>query len=139
VHRRAWPTRRELISEVFEYIEAFYNRQRRHSTLGYLTPEEFENSTRTDDGARLAASRLPSLNGGLELTTKAQPCPAKRAHSRRSNSAERWRWLERGQRAGSALRVLAELPDEAAGAAFPQTSSNLAHAGRIDRHRRLGG
>jgi putative transposase len=27
---------------VFEYIEAFYNRQRRHSTLGYLSPEEFE-------------------------------------------------------------------------------------------------
>lgn len=27
---------------VFEYIEVFYNRQRRHSTLGYLTPLEFE-------------------------------------------------------------------------------------------------
>jgi putative transposase len=42
VHRRSWPTRRELTSEVFEYIEAFYNRARRHSTLGYLTPAEFE-------------------------------------------------------------------------------------------------
>ncbi len=27
---------------IFEYIEVFYNRQRRHSTLGYLTPHEFE-------------------------------------------------------------------------------------------------
>lgn len=27
---------------VFEFIEVFYNRQRRHSTLGYLTPLEFE-------------------------------------------------------------------------------------------------
>src|ERR671913_218709 len=36
VHRRSWPTRRELIGEVFQYIEAFYNRARRHSTLGYL-------------------------------------------------------------------------------------------------------
>ena len=62
VHRRSWPTRRELISEVFDYVEAFYNRQRRHSTLGYLTPEEFENSTLADDSADLAASRLASLN-----------------------------------------------------------------------------
>ncbi len=42
VHRQPWPNRRDLSSAVFEYIEAFYNRQRRHSTLGYLTPEEFE-------------------------------------------------------------------------------------------------
>jgi len=57
VHRRSWPTRRELIGEVFEYIEAFYNRQRRHSTLGYLTPEQFENRSLSADGAELAASR----------------------------------------------------------------------------------
>jgi len=37
-----WRTRRELQSAIFEYIEAFYNRRRRHSALGYLTPLEFE-------------------------------------------------------------------------------------------------
>lgn len=42
VHRQPWPSRRDLSSAVFEYIEAFYNRQRRHSTLGYLSPEEYE-------------------------------------------------------------------------------------------------
>jgi putative transposase len=42
VHRQSWPTRRDLGSAVFEYVEAFYNRQRRHSTLGYLSPEEYE-------------------------------------------------------------------------------------------------
>jgi putative transposase len=42
VHRSSWPTRRELISEVFEFIEGFYNTTRRHSTLGYLSPEQFE-------------------------------------------------------------------------------------------------
>jgi transposase InsO family protein len=62
VHRRSWPTRRGLISEVFEYIEAFYNRARRHSSLGYLSPSEFENSTLIDNGAGLAASRLASPN-----------------------------------------------------------------------------
>jgi putative transposase len=45
VHRRSWPTRRELISEVFEFVEAFYNTTRRHSTLGYLSPAQFETMT----------------------------------------------------------------------------------------------
>lgn len=42
VHRSSWPTRQELASEVFEYIEAFYNRRRRHSTLGMLSPADYE-------------------------------------------------------------------------------------------------
>jgi putative transposase len=61
VHRRSWPTRRELIGEVFEYIEAFYNRARRHSTLGYLTPLEFENRTLGQPRTGLAASRLAHI------------------------------------------------------------------------------
>jgi putative transposase len=47
VHRQSWPSRRDLSSAIFEYIEAFYNRHRRHSTLGYLSPEEYENTTTT--------------------------------------------------------------------------------------------
>jgi len=35
-------TREQARVSVFEYVEVFYNRQRLHSTLGYLTPEEFE-------------------------------------------------------------------------------------------------
>ena len=35
-------TRKEAKAKIFEYIEVFYNRQRRHSTLGYLSPVEFE-------------------------------------------------------------------------------------------------
>jgi len=42
VNRRAWPSRLELQSAVFEYIEAFYNRERRHSTLGMLSPAAYE-------------------------------------------------------------------------------------------------
>jgi putative transposase len=60
VHRQSWPTRRELATEVFDYIEAFDNRVRRHSTLGMLAPLEFENSTLLPDGASFAASRLRS-------------------------------------------------------------------------------
>ena len=42
VYRTRWRTRAEARSAVFEYIELFYNRQRRHSSLGYLSPAEFE-------------------------------------------------------------------------------------------------
>jgi putative transposase len=49
VHRHSWPTRRELTSEVFEYIEGFYNRQRRHSTLGMLSPADYEKITNTNN------------------------------------------------------------------------------------------
>jgi putative transposase len=42
VNRRTWPSRLELQSAVFEYVEAFYNRQRRHSTLGMLSPVAYE-------------------------------------------------------------------------------------------------
>ncbi len=50
IHRRSWPTRAELFTEVFDYIEVFYNRQRRHSTLGQKSPVDFENSTLGDTG-----------------------------------------------------------------------------------------
>jgi transposase InsO family protein len=42
LHRQTWRTRQQARTAIFEYIEAFYNRQRRHSTLGYLSPAEFE-------------------------------------------------------------------------------------------------
>ena len=42
INRRSWPSRLELQSAVFEYIEAFYNRHRRHSTLGMVSPAEYE-------------------------------------------------------------------------------------------------
>jgi transposase InsO family protein len=39
---RPFPTRMEARRELFEFIEIWYNRQRRHSTLGYRTPVEYE-------------------------------------------------------------------------------------------------
>jgi transposase InsO family protein len=41
--RQRWRTRVELANAIFEYLEIFHNRQRRHSALGMLTPIEFEN------------------------------------------------------------------------------------------------
>lgn len=42
LNRQRWKTRVELASAIFEYIEIFHNRQRRHSSIGYRTPIEFE-------------------------------------------------------------------------------------------------
>ena len=40
--RRNWATRAELANAIFEWIEAFYNPIRRHSSLGYLSPLDYE-------------------------------------------------------------------------------------------------
>jgi len=42
VRRRPWPTRAELKTAVFAYIEGFYNTRRQHSTLNHYSPIEFE-------------------------------------------------------------------------------------------------
>lgn len=41
-NRHKWWTRSQLQTAIFEFIEVFYNRERRHSYLGYLSPVEFE-------------------------------------------------------------------------------------------------
>jgi transposase InsO family protein len=45
IYHRQYRTRDEATLDIFEYIEVFYNRLRRHSTLGYYSPAEFEART----------------------------------------------------------------------------------------------
>lgn len=52
--RQAWHTRLSLANALFEYLEIFHNRKRRHSALGMLTPIEFE-ARRSDVGPISAA------------------------------------------------------------------------------------
>jgi len=42
VYREQFKTRQEAKAKIFEYIEVFYNLQRRHSTLGNKSPVDFE-------------------------------------------------------------------------------------------------
>lgn len=42
LNRKKWKTRTELANAIFDYIEIFYNRQRRHSQLNYETPVSYE-------------------------------------------------------------------------------------------------
>jgi putative transposase len=46
--RNAYATRNEARADVFDYIERFYNPLRRHSTLGYLSPVNYEKSVNSD-------------------------------------------------------------------------------------------
>jgi len=45
VHRRVYPTRSEAKADIFYYIEIYYNRQRRHSTVGHMSPIHYERAT----------------------------------------------------------------------------------------------
>jgi putative transposase len=42
LNQKRWKTRIELANAIFDYLEIFHNRQRRHSALGMRTPIEFE-------------------------------------------------------------------------------------------------
>ena len=42
VYTRRFATRAEARETIFEFIEVFYNRRRRHSTIGYVSPIDFE-------------------------------------------------------------------------------------------------
>lgn len=42
LNRKTWKTRVELATAIFEYIEIFHNRQRRHFALGYRAPIEYQ-------------------------------------------------------------------------------------------------
>lgn len=42
IHQRPYATRHDARAEIFAYVEGFYNRRRRHSSLGYRSPIDFE-------------------------------------------------------------------------------------------------
>jgi len=80
IYRQSWPTRAEARTAIFGYIEGWYNPRRRHSTLGYLSPIEFERHhaelaqlalEAPNSGNGSVASILPSAADGL--TTRRFP------------------------------------------------------------------
>jgi transposase InsO family protein len=57
-----YETRRQAQAELFEYIEIFYNRQRRHSSLGYLSPAAYERAQqeRNSESKMLGSKPAPT-------------------------------------------------------------------------------
>ena len=51
IDRKSWKTKTEAKSDVFEWIEAWYNPHRRHSALGYKSPAAFEQSQKAEKAA----------------------------------------------------------------------------------------
>jgi putative transposase len=64
IYRRSWPTRAEARAAVFEYIEGWYNPRRRHSTLGYLSPAEFEHHHATLTAGRVSTAAVTIAGNG---------------------------------------------------------------------------
>ena len=65
IDRRAFQTQAEARMAIFEYLEGWYNTARRHSALGYLSPNEFE--------CRAAAATRPKGNEGHRDQTTLEP------------------------------------------------------------------
>ena len=63
IDRRRFQTHAEARMAIFEFVEAWYNRKRRHSALGYLSPEEFERA------AAKGASRPAATTNHHDQTT----------------------------------------------------------------------
>lgn len=47
IHHERFKDRNDALPALFEYIEIYYNQKRKHSTLGYQTPAQFEGSMKT--------------------------------------------------------------------------------------------
>jgi transposase InsO family protein len=63
IDRRQWPTRAGLRRAVFEYIEGWYNTRRLHSSLGYVSPAEYEaaiHRNAVDQAAQSTQATCPS-------------------------------------------------------------------------------
>ena len=68
IYLETYATREAARQSVFEYIELFYNTHRRHSALGYLSPEQYENATRMEDSRKIA-KHVAHKNSACEQTT----------------------------------------------------------------------
>lgn len=64
VHARTYATREEAALDLFEYIEAIYNRARTHSELGYLSPVEFEEANWPKENSRSKTAYKVSMESG---------------------------------------------------------------------------
>jgi Integrase core domain len=85
VNRRSWPAKQKPRTATFDYIEYWYNRERLHSTLGYLPPADYEQR----DGA--------GLNLPLAPSQRSPPLSLARRDPRRNRPPDYPRRLRRGR------------------------------------------
>jgi putative transposase len=77
--RRRFRTQAEARMAVFEFIEGFYNPRRRHSSLGYLSPIDYERRNEEQQAVDPTHTSLPSCSGpsrcGLEMSPQVPTSP----------------------------------------------------------------
>jgi putative transposase len=81
VHGERFATRDQARCAIFDYIETFYNRKRLHSSLGYLSPEQFEAGLGLQSRLDAAEPRPPTLQ---DLHTAPSTLTAEQAGDQRS-------------------------------------------------------
>ena len=62
IDRRSFRTQAEARTAIFQFLEGWYNTRRRHSALGYLSPNDFERAAATLSASPLAGETLPSFS-----------------------------------------------------------------------------
>jgi len=65
IYRTEYATHEQARASIFEYIEVFYNRQRMHSTLNYLSPVEFQQQWHIEQTKVAAAGLQPALEPSI--------------------------------------------------------------------------
>ena len=108
IYRQSWPTRAEARTAIFAYIEGWYNPRRRHSTLGYLSPIEFERQH-----TELAQPALEAPISDDRSVTSTSPRGSDRLTTRRVSTAR----VDFGAQASSSAHNALVLPDDPAQAA----------------------
>jgi putative transposase len=86
IYRQPWPTRAEARAAVFEYIEGWYNPRRRHSTLGYLSPAEFERHHAELATSRVSTAGVAAAGNGSIPSETALVVPADHAQATTNGS-----------------------------------------------------
>ena len=77
IGRRKFATRAAARRAIFEYIEGFYNRQRLHSTLGYMSPAEYEGSRQPQgSGAKATSTAVAARRRRLHADKGTEPSSA---------------------------------------------------------------
>ena len=95
IHRRPWPTKAEARAAVHDYIGAFFNPHRRHSSLGYVSPMDFERQHAAASGS---IAGLSTESGQLHFSHSAT----------RSGTSSRW-WASSGHGIASSRTTLLPL------------------------------
>ena len=63
VHRHNFATREGTRQEIFNYIEVWYNRKRQHSSLGYVSPNDFEEQAQKHKRRRFLLNQVSMKSG----------------------------------------------------------------------------